>query len=70
MRRSWVFVFYDAALLAVLMLPLATVAALISGRMYAAMIYILALTALVAIAFSIAHLTRVTPRTYLRSIGR
>lgn len=70
MKRSWVFVFYDVALFAVLLLPLAVAAALQSGRSYAAAIYMLSLIGVLSTTILIAHFTKITPRTYLRSLSR
>lgn len=69
MKRSWVFVFYDLAFFAILLLPLAAIAAATSGRTHAAAIYAIALGAVLAAAVLIARETKVTPRVYLRSLN-
>lgn len=70
MKRSWVFLFYDLALFAVLLLPLAATVAATSGRTHAAATYAIVLGAVLAAALLIARATKVTPRVYLRSLNR
>ena len=43
MQRSWAYQFYDAGLIAVLLLPLGLVSALLAARDHAAAIYALVL---------------------------
>lgn len=69
MKRSWVFVFYDVALFAVLLLPLAAVAAFNSGRAHAAAIYALSFVAVLTATVLVGHFTKITPRTYLGSLN-
>ena len=70
MKRSWVFLFYDLALFAILLLPLAAAVAATIGRTHAAAIYAIALGPVLAAALLIARATKVTPRVYLRSLNR
>lgn len=67
MKRSWAFLFYDVAMMAVLLLPLGLVASLVNGRTKASTIYSAALGVTVAVSLVVAHTSRLSLRAYWRS---
>lgn len=67
-ERSWAYLFYDVALIAVVLLPLALVAALMNGRSAAAMIYALALAVAICSAWLVNRVSKLSLRTYWRSL--
>lgn len=70
MQRSWAYLFYDLALIAVLMLPLSLATALIGERDDAALVCALILTAVTSVSLIVARFSRTSLSDYWRSFGR
>lgn len=68
MQRSWAYLFYDAALIAVLLLPLALGSALVNDRDSAAVVYRLSLAGFILASLLVARSSNLSLRAYWVSL--
>lgn len=67
MQRSWAYLFYDLALVAVAFFPLALVAAVASGRSAAAAVYALAFAGVISSVLVVDRVSKLKMHSYWRS---
>lgn len=68
MQRSWAYAFYDIALFAVLLLPLALATAVKGDRDQAALVYVLLLVTVTLGSLLVARFSTLSLRAYWRSL--
>lgn len=68
MQRSWAYLFYDIALFAVLLLPLALAVAVSGDRDQAALVYVVLLATVTLGCLVVARFSQLSLRAYWRSL--